>query len=174
MKEVNAGQRKKNHMDSESIKDSVTKIEINPTLEKEQSETKKVMSPPNPVSILVADDDKLYFDLIETILFPFDFNIFHANDGQEAVNIYRSNSDIKVILMDIQMPNMDGLTATEEIRKINPEVPIIAQSSFSFDRAKDKAIKSGCNEFLLKPVDPEALIMKIENYMDQKDQNRTS
>lgn len=114
---------------------------------------------------MVAEDDEFFVGYIETILFPFDFNIFHAKNGLEAVNIYLSNTDIKVILMDIQMPIMDGLTAAKEIRKINPEVPIIAQSSFSFNRVKDKAINSGCNEFLIKPVDPEILTMKIEHYL---------
>lgn len=128
--------------------------------------------PQNPVSILVIDDDQLCFECIETILYSFNYNIIHAKNGQEAVNIFQSNKDISLIFMDLQMPVMDGFTATEEIRKINTEVPIICQTSYSISGIKKKAINSGCTDFLLKLLIPEVLINKIENYLKLTEKNQ--
>ena len=67
--------------------------------------------------------------------------------------------------MDINMPVMDGLTATKEIREMNQGIPIIIQTSFSLDVFKEKASAAGCNDFISKPVDPELLMHKIRQFV---------
>jgi CheY-like chemotaxis protein len=152
-----------NQMKSESAEDDLIHVTIHSVT--------PIIPEQNYTSILVADDDAFYLSLIEMILFPLNYKIIHAKNGQEAVNLYRANNEIKLILMDIQMPVMDGFTATKEIRKLNPEIPILAFSTCGIERIKTMAIFSGCNEFIPKPVEPEVLSMKIKQYLKQTAKN---
>lgn len=136
----------------EGAKTPHSEIQIQPALQKEKI-------------ILVADDDDFNFFVIESLLTPFNYRVIHARDGEEAVRIFRSKKEISLILMDIQMPIMDGLTATKEIRKIDKKVPVIAQTSYRVDKIKEMAFNSGCNDFLTKPINSDLLIHKIQNYI---------
>jgi two-component system, cell cycle response regulator DivK len=113
--------------------------------------------------ILVADDDDFNFFVIESLLSPYSYRIIHARNGEEAVEMFRSQQDISLILMDIQMPVMDGFTATKEIRKLDDKIPIIVQTAYSIKKVKEMAINCGCNDFLTKPIDADLLIRKIES-----------
>lgn len=115
--------------------------------------------------ILVADDDDFNFFVIESLLTPFNYRVIHARNGEEAVRIFRTKKGISLILMDIQMPVMDGITATKEIRKNDKKVPVIAQTSYKIDKIREMAINSGCNDFLTKPLNSDLLIHKIEKYL---------
>ena len=87
--------------------------------------------------LLVAEDNESNFLLVMTIL-KRDYQIIHALDGLEAIQKYRQYSP-DAILMDLKMPNMDGLEATREIRKLNTRIPIIVVSAFAFDSDKQEA-----------------------------------
>ena len=89
-----------------------------------------------------------------------------ANDGLMAVDKVRDNN-YDVLLMDIQMPVMDGYTASKEIRKFNTNVPILALSASVFQEVKDKMLESGMNGFIFKPFDPRDLLNKIEEIIDK-------
>jgi CheY-like chemotaxis protein len=117
-------------------------------------------------TILIAEDDEFNFLLIESLLTRNAFHILHASNGREAVHLYMTYSDICLILMDLQMPVMDGFAATKEIRKTNKVIPVIAQTAFVAPGVKEKAYSSGCNAFITKPIDPEALIMQINCLLD--------
>ena len=99
--------------------------------------------------VLVAEDDETNFNLISIFLSDQIYTILRAHDGQEAVDICKSRKDIDLILMDINMPVMDGYTATRLIKALQPEVPVIAQTAYADD--KIEALKSGCVDFLAKP-----------------------
>jgi CheY-like chemotaxis protein len=88
-----------------------------------------------------------------------------AYDGLMAVNMVKKN-DYCAVLMDIQMPVMDGYTSSMEIRKFNTELPILALSASVFIEVKSKIEKSGMNGFIFKPFDPEDLYNRIEEVMD--------
>ncbi|MEI3421319.1 MAG: response regulator [Butyricimonas faecihominis] len=94
--------------------------------------------------LLVAEDNESNFLLVMTIL-KRDYQIIHALDGLEAIQKYRQYSP-DAILMDLKMPNMDGLEATREIRKLNTGIPIIVVSAFAFDSDKQEANKAGCTD----------------------------
>jgi len=70
-----------------------------------------------------------------------------------------------IILMDLKMPVTDGYDATKEIKQLNPNIPIIAQTAYSTRDDKEKAIKAGCNDFISKPIDKEILLNVIDNYL---------
>lgn len=105
--------------------------------------------------VLVAEDNNNNYLLIKKIL---GFcNTFHATNGQECVNMVKQEK-FDVVLMDIVMPVMDGLTATREIRKFNTTLPIIAVTANTFDTDSAKAIDAGCNEYLPKPINRPLLL----------------
>ncbi len=116
--------------------------------------------------ILVAEDvDGNYF-LLECILGD-QYELYHAMDGQEAVNMFETvNPDI--ILMDIQMPNMDGVEATKLIRKINTTTPILAVTAYNYDKDNylvDEAKENGFTGIILKPIRSDTLIQQIEDHL---------
>lgn len=115
--------------------------------------------------ILVAEDNEFNYFLIETILSPLKLNIFHAKNGEEAVNIFNSEDKIALILMDIQMPVMDGFTATREIKKIDRNIPVIIQTAYNYDHYRQQANETGCCGFIEKPLDPVVLLNKVKQYI---------
>ena len=111
--------------------------------------------------LLVAEDNESNFLLVMTIL-KRDYQIIHALDGLEAIQKYRQYSP-DAILMDLKMPNMDGLEATREIRKLN--TCIIVVSAFAFDSDKQEASAAGCTDYLTKPIDARLLKETLKKYL---------
>jgi CheY-like chemotaxis protein len=111
--------------------------------------------------MLIVEDDfssRLY---LNKILEREGVVLFNAADGNEAIDIAGKNPDIEVILMDIQLPVMDGYTATEKIRGFRKEVVIIAQTAYGMLGDKEKIIASGFDDFIIKPIMARNLIDKI-------------
>ncbi len=111
-------------------------------------------------SILIVEDIDINFILLNELLKKYSTKLFRGKNGKEAIEIFKKES-IDLILMDIKLPEVDGITATREIRKLNKEVPIIAQTAYALEGEKDKFIKAGCNEYISKPIIEEELIEKI-------------
>ena len=111
--------------------------------------------------VLLVEDNLINVMVCKQILEKEKLEVALANDGLTAVNMVKENK-YDIILMDIQMPIMDGYTATLEIRKFNATIPILALSASIFMEVKDKINESGMNGFIYKPFDPENLLNKIE------------
>jgi CheY-like chemotaxis protein len=122
--------------------------------------------PQTSKTILIAEDDEFNYLLMESLLIRKGYNILRALNGREAIHLHLSEPEICLILMDLQMPEMDGFTATQKIREEDKDVPIIAQTAFVVPGIKEKAIGSGCDAFLTKPIDPEALLTQINCLLD--------
>ena len=118
------------------------------------------------MTILVAEDYQSNYDLIEAMLGKM-YKLVHAHDGMEAIIFYEQYKP-DLILMDIKMPNINGLDATKAIREMSASVPVIAVSAYAYEKDKTAAIESGCNEFLTKPVSADLLKMTINKYLKQK------
>jgi len=133
-------------------------------------ETKPIVEPklsqPNlpKLRVLIAEDDSASSMLLTLMLGNLDFTVFQANNGQSAVDIIRKNPDIDLILMDIKMPELTGLEATEEIRKFNSKVIIIAQTAHALAGDKEKAIQAGCNDYITKPINFDILKALVSKY----------
>jgi signal transduction histidine kinase len=112
-------------------------------------------------SILVAEDDDVSFQLLERFLKNRFKQIYRASTGKEAVEMALEYDDIEVILMDLKMPQMDGLTATREIRKFNKDIPIFAQTAYAFYKDHQDALEAGCNYCIAKPYDRNELLSLI-------------
>ena len=116
-----------------------------------------------PACILVAEDTDSNFDLLEAILGK-KHRLIRAHDGMEAVIMY---DEVKpdLILMDIKMPNLDGLEATKIIRELSATVPIIAQSAFAYEQDRKAAQEAGCNDFIAKPIAQDKLKAMIKKWL---------
>ena len=113
--------------------------------------------------ILVAEDTDSNFDLLKAILGK-DHQLIRAHDGMEAVTMF---DEVKpdLILMDIKMPNLDGLEATKIIRELSATVPIIAQSAFAYEQDRKAAEEAGCNDFIAKPIADDKLKAMIHKWL---------
>lgn len=101
-------------------------------------------------TILIAEDMDSNFELLNAILSS-TYNLIRARDGIEAVSLFNDKKP-DLILMDIKMPNMDGLDATRIIRELSPDIPIIALSAYAYKQDTEEALEAGCNDFLAKPL----------------------
>ena len=117
-------------------------------------------------TVLVAEDVDSNFLLLKTLLGK-RCNLLWAKNGEDAVNQFKEHQP-DLILMDIKMPNINGLDATKAIREMSASVPVIAVSAYAYEKDKTAAIESGCNEFLTKPVSADLLKMTINKYLKQK------
>jgi len=116
-------------------------------------------------TILVAEDIYANFRLINYMLSRTQASILYAEDGIQAVDICRKEQHIDLILMDIQMPQMDGLEATSEIRKFMPVVPIIALTAYSTLDDTSHCTSAGCNDYLTKPVEKKPLLELVKKHL---------
>ena len=108
--------------------------------------------------VLIVEDEDLNYLYLEKLLKFTKIKIVRAKTGIEAVEYIKNNKNTDIILMDIKLPEMDGVTATKEIRKISSEIPIIAQTAFAMKGDKDEFIEAGCNDYISKPINAEKLI----------------
>ena len=123
----------------------------------DSEETKKV-----PKRVLVVEDIQSNFFLVSSIL-KNKCQLLHAPNGLEAVEIVRTQP-VDLVLMDMKMPVMDGRTATSEIRKFNAEIPIIALTAHAFDADRVAALKAGCDDYLVKPINGAKLMQTLKEY----------
>ena len=113
------------------------------------------------LKILVVEDEINNYLLIKSILLDDKITIYHTANGLEALEFCRDNSDIDLVLMDIKMPVMDGVTAFNEIRKFRPNLPIIAQTAYALVDDKQKFLNIGFNNYISKPINKSELLEKI-------------
>ena len=125
-------------------------------------ETKSLM---NNWKILIADDDEISKKLISVTIKDYCEEVLEAATGSEAVKICHQNPDIDLILMDIQMPDLNGHEATRQIRQFNKEVTIIAQTAFGLYGDREKAVESGCDDYIAKPIKSDELLALIQKYL---------
>ena len=115
----------------------------------------------------MAEDDQSNFKLINAIIGK-KCQIIWAHDGQEAVELYRAHkADIRLILMDIKMPRMTGLEATESIRGEDKEIPIVMQTAYAFASDRDNALRAGANDVLVKPITLILLRQAVSRYIPE-------
>lgn len=135
-------------------------IRISPDKEKEKSD--KV---PQNLTILVVEDDAASYEYMVRILAGITTKeVLWARDGIEAVDMFKNNPHIDLILMDMLMPNMSGFEATKRIRELDKEVVIIAQTALAMTGDKEQILASGCNDYISKPVFLQGLKQMISKY----------
>ncbi len=121
------------------------------------------------LKILIAEDNQISSILLGKVMSNFCKEVLNVNNGIDAVEVCFSNPDIDLVLMDIQMPLMDGYEATRLIRKFNAKVVIIAQSAFALTGDQERAIAAGCNNYISKPIQQRHLKELISTYFNQQE-----
>jgi hypothetical protein len=116
------------------------------------------------LKILIAEDDKISKLLISIMIKPYCRELIMVNNGLEAVEAFRNNPDIDLILTDINMPEMGGLEATKIIREFNKDIIIIAQTAYGMQSDRDDAIAAGCTDYISKPINNIELLALINKY----------
>lgn len=119
------------------------------------------------ITILIAEDSYLNYIYIKEVLSADNYIFLHAANGKEAVDICKKHEKIDIILMDIFMPIMDGYEATLQIKKDRPEIPIVAQTASAVKGEKERALQSGFDGYLSKPIRKNDLIIAIKKFVSE-------
>jgi PAS domain S-box-containing protein len=119
------------------------------------------------LKILVVEDDETSEMLLSMALKMVGKEIIKAKTGFEAIETFRNNPGIDLIFMDMLMPGMNGFEAARQIRQLNKEVVIIAQTALGLSGDKEKAIRAGCNDYVTKPVKKAELLSIIKKYFNK-------
>ncbi len=114
--------------------------------------------------ILIVEDEDINYQVLCSILKSVNLRYERATTGHEAVSMFLHNK-YKLILMDVQLPEMNGLEATMKIRENNSEIPIVAVTAYASDPARKKSLDAGCNDFVAKPVNKTKLIQIIHRHL---------
>ncbi len=123
-------------------------------------------------TILIVEDDETSFLLLQVYLSQKNYKILYASNGKMAVDIFRQNKNIDLILMDLKMPILDGYKAAGEIRELDEKIPIIAQTAYALSGDSEKAINAGCTDYITKPIKKDLLLAKIENLLNKHSATR--
>lgn len=153
-------------VDSKPGKGSTFYFEI-PITEDEFAQIPEKLSPQQKslqsITILIAEDDLNSLMFMKTLLKLEKIAVLEATNGIKAVEAVKKHPEIDLVLIDMKMPEMDGLEATSLIKQIRPELPVIAQTAYALREDVENAHKAGCDDYIHKPVKKQLLLEKIQN-----------
>ena len=116
-------------------------------------------------TILIAEDTEMNYLFLVEALRPTEVQIIRAKDGEEALDLFNKNKQIDLILMDINMPKLDGFETTKRIKEIKKNIPIIAQTALNLEDAREKSKEVGCDDYILKPIQLKLFLSKLDSYL---------
>ncbi|MFC2096519.1 response regulator [Bacteroidota bacterium] len=123
------------------------------------------MKPLKNVDILIVEDDEDNLEFLRRLMLKFGANAIIAQSGEEAIECVKKNDKIKIVLMDIRLPYMDGFEATQQIKALKPSLPVIAQTAYAMYNDKELCLQNGCDDYVSKPLDKDILFQKINQYI---------
>ncbi len=118
-------------------------------------------------TVLIVEDDEMSARYLMDLLEETNAKLLHVTNISDAIYAVHENKAIDIILMDIQLPDMNGWQATRIIKKVKKNMPIIIQSAYSFDSYIKKSMEAGCDFFISKPVDADLLFNYIERALEK-------
>jgi CheY-like chemotaxis protein len=121
-------------------------------------------------SVLIADDEQMNYIYMIDLLEGTDVNILYASNGLEAVDIFRKDDSIILVLMDIRMPILNGYLATEQMRAIRPGIPIIAQTAYAME-SETKDLSEYFDDYFVKPIHRNLFRKRLSKYLNFKNDN---
>ncbi len=133
-------------------------------IHKSQTNTIEIFTIPDK-TILVVEDDESSYVLLEVLLKALDVHLLWAKNGVEAIEFVSNHPEINLILMDVNMPVMNGYEASTIIKKTKPNLPIIAQTAYAIAGDKEKALVAGCDDYIVKPIKRQNLYKLLANYL---------
>lgn len=115
--------------------------------------------------ILLVEDDFYSCEFIKELLNYRPLELVCAPTGKSALEIVRSGADVQLILMDIRLPDVNGLTLTRTIKSEKPHIPIIAQTAYASPNDIEECYNAGCDGYLSKPIDPVKMKALVDKYL---------
>ncbi len=116
-------------------------------------------------TILIVEDEESNYLYLKELLSDFPFNIIHVDNGKDAVKVCEKKAGISMVLMDIKIPKLNGYEATRRIKRILPELPVIAQTAYASNTDKNKVFAAGCDDYISKPINRANLYKILEKYI---------
>lgn len=113
--------------------------------------------------ILIAEDEEFNYLLLKYILEKNGYKTIRASNGVEALEIYRSDQHLDLIVMDVKMPVMSGLEATIEIRKKDKKIPIIALTAYALPGDREMCMEAGSSDYISKPIEKGDFLARVKD-----------
>lgn len=118
--------------------------------------------------LLLVEDEEANYVYVQELLSESGMDIIHVKTGEEAIDKCRKHPDIDIVLMDIRLPGINGIEALNSIRTFRPNVPVIAQTAFAMENEREFCLHAGCDDYISKPFDQEALFLLLDRYLAKK------
>ena len=118
--------------------------------------------------VLVVEDNAISFKLISAVLKQVKANVVHAENGRKAIEACESGAHFDLVLMDLMMPEVDGLEATRRIKALRPSLPVVATTANTFDENVEACREAGCDEFLTKPLQFKKMFEMMQSFFDRQ------
>jgi two-component system, cell cycle response regulator DivK len=115
--------------------------------------------------VLVVDDDLPSYQLIEELFSELNVRLKHFISGHNLIEWFREGGLPDLVIMDVQLPGISGLELTRQIKEIVPSMPVIAYTSFAMPGDKERCIKSGCDDYISKPIDLDRFVETASKYL---------
>ncbi len=115
------------------------------------------------MKILIVEDDPVNQQLLEEFFYGMEKDVQFAGNGEEGIRLFKMAPDIDLVLMDMKLPDMNGIEVTREIKKINPEIKVIAQTAYAMSNDREIFTKDGCDGYIEKPYDIIKLFKTIQS-----------
>ncbi len=119
-------------------------------------------------SVLVAEDTMMSFKLMAVVLDRVNASVTHASNGREAIELCRGDQHFDLVVMDLQMPVIGGIEATREIKKLRPNLPVIAATANTFDSEEEACREAGCDNYITKPLQFAQLFEIMQSHFDRQ------
>ncbi len=117
-------------------------------------------------TILIVEDTPSNYHLIEKFLKPSGIKMLWAKSGKEAIDLFKQDIDFDLVLMDIQLPGINGYEATKLIKAYNKKVPVIAQTAYALSGERENSMNEGCDDYIAKPIKREMLYNLLSKHFD--------
>jgi len=117
-------------------------------------------------SVLVVEDDPINFNYLDALLKPTMAKVYHAEKGEDAIELYRKISFFNVVLMDIRLPGITGLETTRQLIAMNKNIVVIAQTAYAEEWDRQAAFEAGCCDFIAKPIRANEMFELIKKYLN--------
>lgn len=115
--------------------------------------------------VVIAEDEQINYLFLRAVLKPTKAHVIWTKTGRETIDICNTEK-VDMVLMDIKMPDLNGLEATIEIKKNLPHLPIIAQTAYAMEEDEQASVESGCDDYISKPIRPDNLLSIMSKFMD--------
>ena len=119
-------------------------------------------------TILIVDDLNTIFDYYKMAMSRTKVNLFWAENGESAIEYVKKEPSIELVLMDIQMPGINGYEAGKAIKKLRPDLPVIVQTAYVLDESEEKALDAGLDGYIAKPIRINLLVNLLSGFFTNK------